>query len=172
MWKDAQHLSLLEKCKSKLYEGLPWWLWQRICLPMHEAWVRSLFQEDPHATKPLHHTAEPVLCILGAATTEAHVPLSPCSAATEKWNEKQLENSPLWPQIREKPEQPWRTSAAKINKQIYKKNYLRKRYQNQVDYLLCSWWWRSSTQLAKTRLGDYCVSHHELFIVKMRLKLK
>ena len=95
--------------------------WQRICLPMHEAWVRSLFQEDPHATKPLHHTAEPVLCILGAATTEAHVPLSPCSAATEKWNEKQLENSPFWPQIREKPEQPWRTSAAKINKQIYKK---------------------------------------------------
>ena len=63
---------------------------------------------------------EPVLYILGAATTEAHVPLSPCSAATEKWNEKQLENSPLWPQIREKPVQPWRTNAAKINKFIKK----------------------------------------------------
>ena len=74
----------------------------------------------PHAAKPLHHTTEPVLYILGAATTEAHVPLSLCSAAREKWNEKQLESTPLWPQIREKPVQPWRTNAAKINKFIKK----------------------------------------------------
>ena len=32
--------------------------------------------------------------------------------------------------------------------------------------------WGSSTQSAKTRLGAYCGSDHELLITKFRLKLK
>ena len=32
--------------------------------------------------------------------------------------------------------------------------------------------WRSSIQLAKTRLGDDCGSDHEILIAKFRLKLK
>ena len=45
-------------------------------------------------------------------------------------------------------------------------------YQNQTDYILCSQRWRSSIQLAKTRLGADCGSDHELLIAKFRLKLK
>ena len=45
-------------------------------------------------------------------------------------------------------------------------------FQNQIDYILCSWWWRSSIQSAKTRLGAHCGSDHELLIAKFRLKLK
>ena len=45
-------------------------------------------------------------------------------------------------------------------------------YQNQTDYILCSWKWRSSRRSAKTRLGADCGSDHELFIAKFRLKLK
>ena len=45
-------------------------------------------------------------------------------------------------------------------------------YQNQIDYILCSQRWRSSTQSAKTRPGADCGSDHELLIVKFRLKLK
>ena len=45
-------------------------------------------------------------------------------------------------------------------------------YQNQIDYILCSWRWRSSIQSAKTRLGADCGSDHELLIAKFRLKLK
>ena len=45
-------------------------------------------------------------------------------------------------------------------------------YQNQTDYILCSWRWRSSIQSAKTRLGAGCGSDHQLLIVKFRLKLK
>ena len=41
-----------------------------------------------------------------------------------------------------------------------------------MDYILCSQRWRSSTQLAKTRLGADCGSDHKLFIAKFRLKLK
>ena len=44
--------------------------------------------------------------------------------------------------------------------------------QNQIDYILCSQRWRSSTQSPKTRLGADCGSDHELLIVKLRLKLK
>ena len=41
------------------------------------------------------------------------------------------------------------------------------------DWLyLCSQWWKSSIQSAKTRLGADCVSNHELLIAKFRLKLK
>ena len=42
---------------------------------------------------------------------------------------------------------------------------------NQTDYAFCSQMWRSSTESAKTRLGDDCGSHHEL-ISKFRLNLK
>ena len=45
-------------------------------------------------------------------------------------------------------------------------------YKNQFDYILCSQRWRSSIQLAKTRLGTDCGSDHELLIDKFRLKLK
>ena len=45
-------------------------------------------------------------------------------------------------------------------------------YQNQIDYILCSQRYRSSIQLAKTRLGADCGSDHELLSAKFRLKLK
>ena len=44
--------------------------------------------------------------------------------------------------------------------------------KNQIDYILCSQRWRSSTQSAKTRLGAEYGSDHELLIAKFRLKLK
>ena len=43
---------------------------------------------------------------------------------------------------------------------------------NQIDYILCSQRWKSSTQSAKTILGADCGSDHELFIAKFRLKFK
>ena len=46
------------------------------------------------------------------------------------------------------------------------------KYQNQIDYILCSQRWRSSIQLAKMRLGADCGSDHELLIAEFRLKLK
>ena len=45
-------------------------------------------------------------------------------------------------------------------------------HRNQIDYILCSQRWRSSIQLAKTRLGADCGSDHELLIAKFRFKLK
>ena len=45
-------------------------------------------------------------------------------------------------------------------------------YRNQIDYILCSQRWRSSTQAAKIRPGADCGSHNEFIIVKFRLKLK
>ena len=45
-------------------------------------------------------------------------------------------------------------------------------YRNQIDYILCSQRWRSSTQSAKTRPGADCGSDHELLIVKFKLKFK
>ena len=45
-------------------------------------------------------------------------------------------------------------------------------YQNQVDYIFCTWRWRSCIQSAKTRPGADCGSDHELLISKFRLKLK
>ena len=44
--------------------------------------------------------------------------------------------------------------------------------QNQIDYILCSQRWKSSTQSAKTRPGADCGSDHELLIAKFRLELK
>ena len=46
------------------------------------------------------------------------------------------------------------------------------KHQIQIDYILCSQRWRSSTQSAKTRPGADCCSDHELLIAKFRLKLK
>ena len=45
-------------------------------------------------------------------------------------------------------------------------------YRNQIDYILCRQRWRSSIQSGKTRPGADCGSDHELFIAKVRLKLK
>ena len=45
-------------------------------------------------------------------------------------------------------------------------------HQNQTDYILCSWRWRSSIESAKTRQGADCGSDHELPIAKFRLTLK
>ena len=42
-------------------------------------------------------------------------------------------------------------------------------HRNQIDYILCSQSWRSSIQLAKTRLGANCGSDHELLIAKSNL---
>ena len=44
-------------------------------------------------------------------------------------------------------------------------------HQNQIDYILCSQRWRSSTQSAKIRLGADCGSDHELIIAKFRLEV-
>ena len=43
-------------------------------------------------------------------------------------------------------------------------------YRNQIDYILCSWRWRSSIQSAKTRLGADYGSDHEFLIAKFRLE--
>ena len=45
-------------------------------------------------------------------------------------------------------------------------------YQNQIDYILYSQWWRSSIQSAKTAAGHDWGSNHELLIVTFRRKLK
>ena len=44
--------------------------------------------------------------------------------------------------------------------------------RKQIDYILCSQKWRSSTLSAKTRPGADCGSDHELLIAKFGLKLK
>ena len=45
-------------------------------------------------------------------------------------------------------------------------------YRNQSEYILCSQRWRSSIQSANIRPGIDYGSDHELFIAKLRLKLK
>ena len=45
-------------------------------------------------------------------------------------------------------------------------------HRNQIDYILWSQRWRSSTQSAKTRPGDDCGSDHEALITKFKFKLK
>ena len=45
-------------------------------------------------------------------------------------------------------------------------------HRNQIDYILCSQRWRSSTQSAKIRPRADCGSDHELLIAKFRLKMK
>ena len=39
-------------------------------------------------------------------------------------------------------------------------------YLNQIDYIVCSWRWRSSIQSAKSRQGIDCSSDHELLFEK------
>ena len=45
-------------------------------------------------------------------------------------------------------------------------------HRNQIDYILCSRRWRSSTQAAKTRPGADYGSDRKLLIAKFRFKLK
>ena len=45
-------------------------------------------------------------------------------------------------------------------------------YRNQLDYILCSRRRRSCIQSAKTRSRADCVSDHQFFITKFRIKLK
>ena len=45
-------------------------------------------------------------------------------------------------------------------------------YKNQIDYVLCSWRWRSCIQSAKTRPGADCGSSHQLLKATLRFKLK
>ena len=45
-------------------------------------------------------------------------------------------------------------------------------YQNQIDYIFCSWRWRSYIQLSKTRPAANCGSDYQLLMEKFRLKLK
>ena len=40
---------------------------------------------------------------------------------------------------------------------------------HQIDYILCSWRWRSCIQSAKTKPGADCGSDHQLLIAKCRL---
>ena len=44
--------------------------------------------------------------------------------------------------------------------------------QKSIDYILCSWRWKSSTQSAETKLGSDCGSNQQLFTAKFRFKLK
>ena len=57
-------------------------------------------------------------------------------------------------------------------RQLYTWTSMDGQYQNEIDYILCSQRWKSSVQLAKTRLGADCGSAHKLFITKFRFKLK
>ena len=45
-------------------------------------------------------------------------------------------------------------------------------HRNQIDYILCSQRWRSSTQSAKTRQGADYGSDHVVLVAKFILKLK
>ena len=49
---------------------------------------------------------------------------------------------------------------------LYKQTSSDGKYRNKMDYILCSQRWRSSIQLAKTRLGADHGSGHELLIAK------
>ena len=55
-------------------------------------------------------------------------------------------------------------------KQLY--TWTRWSIPKSIDYILCKQRWKSSIQSAKTRLGAYCGSDHELLIAEFRLKLK
>ena len=57
-------------------------------------------------------------------------------------------------------------------RRLYTWTSLDGQYQNQIDYILCSQRWRSSTESAKSRPGADCGSDHELLIATFRLKLK
>ena len=44
------------------------------------------------------------------------------------------------------------------------------KYRNQTGYILCSWRWKNSVELAKTKPGADCGSNHGLLIAKLTLK--
>ena len=110
-----QHLDLREKMYKPVCErhfpgslGAPWW---RIHLPRQEIWVQSLIWEDPtcrRATKPVHHSYEPVLWSPGVTATDLHAAASdacmPWSCAPQKGSHchqrlsQRLERSPRSPQ--------------------------------------------------------------------------
>ena len=46
------------------------------------------------------------------------------------------------------------------------------RYQDQIEYILCSRRWRSAIESTKTRPGADCSSDHKLLIANSRLKFK
>ena len=64
------------------------------------------------------------------------------------------------------------TFFQKHKRRLYTWTSLDGLHQNQIDYTLCSWRWRSFKHSAKTRLGKDCGSDHELLIAKFRLELK
>ena len=45
-------------------------------------------------------------------------------------------------------------------------------YWNQIDYIICSWRWKSYTQSAKNKTWNWLWLRHQLLIVKFRLNLK
>ena len=57
-------------------------------------------------------------------------------------------------------------------RRLYTWTSLDGQHRKQIDYILCSQRWRSSTQSTKTRPGADCGSDHELLITTFRLKLK
>ena len=57
-------------------------------------------------------------------------------------------------------------------RQLYKWTSLNGQHCNQINYILCSWRWRSCIQSAKTRPGADCGSDHQLLVEKQSLKLK
>ncbi|CAI9721762.1 Hypothetical predicted protein [Octopus vulgaris] len=44
-------------------------------------------------------------------------------------------------------------------------------YRNQIDYILCQQWWKSSVQAVKTFPGADCGSDHELLVAKIKIRL-
>ena len=93
-------------------------------------------------------------------------------------------NRQIWPWstewIRTGLTEFWQENALVIANTLFQQNKRRLytwtspdgQHRNQIDYILCSKWWRSSIQSAKTRQGADCGSDHELLIAKFRLKLK
>ena len=45
-------------------------------------------------------------------------------------------------------------------------------YRNQIDYIICSWRWKSYIQPAKNKTWNWLWLRHQLLIVKFRLNLK
>ena len=95
------------------------------------------------------------------------------------WSNKQI-----WPWSTEwsraKANRIWQENVLVIANTIFQQHKRRLytwtsldgQYRNQLDYILCSQRWRSSTESAKARPGADCGSDHEILIAKFRLKLK
>ena len=70
------------------------------------------------------------------------------------------------------PRQKSTPSLQQHQKQRYSWTSPDGQYWNKIDYILCSWRWRSSIQSARRRLGADCGSDDEILIAKFTLKLK